>query len=374
MLNKSRALRAASVVLSWTMLDGCGREASPAPPVTEIQVSAAEYAAAPRLVLTPQATLCDAAAGHCDFGDAAAAEADVAGGIMAWDYAKPLRRYDREGHLIGDLGRKGNGPGEYDVAVAAGVSEGGVAVVDIATLRIARFDSAGSFIRFDPLRNLPQSTRALGFLGGDLVIYSVQPLGDGSGSDFRAVRVKAGTSDTLAHQSLPGYASTLNQFQIAGLFAARPIWKGRADGSIVFSPGSSYEIREFHDGHPVRHATIDHAPREVAEAEVSRERERRLASAPAAARDAVTDAIRRVAEVHPSITDLVALPDGGVLAREAENVSADSVRWTRFAPSWNVSGYVVTASTTRVLLVEDGRMLLQLKESGGTALRWYGIP
>ncbi|HWA15947.1 MAG TPA: hypothetical protein VG817_05930 [Gemmatimonadales bacterium] len=374
MPNKSPSRRAAGLLVLAILLDGCARAPAPAP-VTEIRVSAAAYAAAPRRSLSVVATLCDGVTGDCEFGDAVAAEPDVADGVLVWDYGRPLRRYDRTGHRLPDLGRKGKGPGEYEIAVAAGRSGDSIAVVDIASLRIARFDSGGGFIRFDPLRNIPQTTRAMKFVQGDLVVHSIQPRGDGAGSTFRSVRMRADGSDTLARHELPGYLSKAGQFQeVPGLFSARPVWAVRPDGTVLVSPGSSYEIWEYRNGTALRQVTVEQAPRPVEQSEIDRERERRLARAIPAMRAALEDAMRRAATTHPSVTELVALKDGGILVREAEDVAGDSVRWTRFDSDWHPSGHVVTAASTRVLLVQGERMLMQEQDSAGTALRWWMVP
>lgn len=346
-------------------------------PVAEVVVSAAQYDAAPHLELQPVATLCTPSTGDCEFGDAVSARQDVAGGTLLWEFAKAIRRYDSSGTRLGDLGRKGKGPGEYDIAVAAGRSEGGIAVVDVASLRIARFDSAGAFVRFDPLRNLPQTTRAVEFVDGDLVVFSVQPRSDASGSTFRAVRMKNGApSDTIALHDLPGYGSSAGQFQeLPALFSAMPTWDGVDGGAIYFTPGESYEIWEYRGGHPVRRVKVEHAPRKVESEELERETARRRARPmPPPMRAAVDDAIRRAATIHPAVTQLVGLSDGGLLVREAENVAGDSVRWTRFDRDWKISGYITAADASRILMVRGDRMLMQEQDSAGTVLRWWTVP
>jgi hypothetical protein len=375
MPNNSSMLR--RVLLAGLLLQGCAAEPMPAPPVAEITVSAAAFDAAPRLTLTPIATLCDAVGGDCELSAEVAAEPDVAGGVLLWEFAKAIRRYDNSGHRQADLGRKGKGPGEYEIAVAAGIAEGGIAVADIATLRIARFDSAGTFLRFDPLRNLPQTTRAVAFVGGALVVFSIQPLSDGSGSAFRAMRLTGGkAADTLALHQLPGHASSAGELrEMPALFSAQPSWKALADGAILFTPGSTYDIWEYRGGVPTRHLRVEHAARAVEQSELDRETAtRRARSMPPQMRAAVDDAIRRAATVHPSITQLVGLPDGGLLVREAEDITGDSVRWTRFDRDWNAAGYFIAGTTTRILLVQRDRMLMQEQHDVQTAVRWFGLP
>jgi hypothetical protein len=363
------------VILAGGLLPGCAADPLPVTPVVEIEVPAVAYDAAPRLTLTPAATLCDGVTGDCDLMAEVAAEPDVAGGLLVWEFAKALRRYDSSGKRRADLGRKGKGPGEYEIAVAAGLSDGGVAVADIATLRIARFDSAGAFVRFDPLRNLPQTTRALAFVGGALVVFSVKPLSNGSGSAFRAVRLADGKAqDTLALQLLPGYASQAGRFQeMPALFSAQPSWKATPDGAVLFTAGAEYDIWEYRDGAATRHLRVEHAPREVEQSELDRETMTRQArSMPPQMRAAVDDAIRRAAAVHPSVTQLIGVPDGGLLVREAEDITGDSVRWTRFDRDWQPTGYFILPAANRILLVQPERMLVQADEQ--TALRWFAVP
>lgn len=364
-----------AAVAACLLLIGCGDAAPPAPPVTEIAVSADEYAAAPRLTLTPEVTLCDVSAGTCDLGSGIAGIRDVHGGTVLWEFGKPLQRYDSTGRHWATLGRKGEGPGEYEFAVSASVSPTGIRVVDVSNLRIARFDTAGAFIDFSSIRNVPQTARAMTLVDGALVVFSLQPLSDGTGSAFRALRfTDDGSRDTLAMHRLPGVGSSEGpMFQMPGLFEAVPAWSMSGEDQVLFTPSDVFEVWEYQEGHAIRHVAVDHAPRNVEAAELERSSAARLARA-GPARAAVEDAIRRAAKVQPSITQLFATGDGGMVIREAPDVAGDSVRWNRFSPEWKLTGYFLLPESTKLILVEPARVLLAEELEQGVRIRWMSFP
>jgi hypothetical protein len=292
-----------------------------------------------------------------------------------WEFLKLIRRYDSTGRYWANLGRKGNGPGEYGGVVAVGTFPGGIKVVDVSNLRIGTFDTAGRFLGFSSIRNVPQTTRQLILVDGALVVFTVQPLNDGSGSAFRALRFHDdGKSDTLALHPMPGYGSTEGPFfRMPGLFEALPVWSVSPTRSVFFSDGKRYEVWEYRAGAPVRRLVVDRAPRKVEPAELERASAARLARA-GPARAAVEDAIRRAASEQPSITQLFATGDGGMIVREAPDVAGQEVRWTRFDAEWKPVGYFMTRESARILLVQEGQILLQEELEAGVRLRWHALP
>ena len=69
------------------------------------------------------------------------------GGVLyASDFRmRDVKRYDRQGRLLGTLGRQGQGPGEFIAPVYVTTSRKGdrIAVADIAQYRVAVFDASG---------------------------------------------------------------------------------------------------------------------------------------------------------------------------------------------------------------------------------------
>lgn len=362
------------IAVALLLLAAC-KDAPPPRPITEITVSGAEYDGAQLLTLVPDRTICDAEAAACDLGSNSNAVPDVNGGLLVWEPGKPIRRYDVNGRYWADIGRKGKGPGEYEFAVAARLIPDGIHVVDVSNLRVARFDTAGTFLDFTSIRNVPQTTRELSLAEGHLMAITIQPQGDGSGSVFRALRVKGGTfSDTLAMLTMSGESASSDgpMFQMPGLFQPFPVWGLIGGNRFYVTAGAVYEVWEYQDGQAVRHLAVDHKPRAVEASELERSSSRRLARA-GPMKAAVEDAIRRAAKVHPSITQLFASSDGGMLIREAQTLSGDSVRWSRFSPDWKIAGHFMLAESTRVLLFEPGRVLLSEELPAGIRLRWFTL-
>ena len=83
------------------------------------------------------------------FGYVADVEPAPDGGVYVADSQGPsLRRYDADGVHVADIGRPGEGPGEFQtIAALAGSPDGGVVVWDPATQRLSIFDPAGEPVR-----------------------------------------------------------------------------------------------------------------------------------------------------------------------------------------------------------------------------------
>lgn len=81
--------------------------------------------------------------------------ARVAGGFLAATRARPgeLLRFDQDGAFRGVVGRRGDGPGEYqDIARIAMGPADTVIVVDIGAFRLTTLSPELAFVRTAPLR------------------------------------------------------------------------------------------------------------------------------------------------------------------------------------------------------------------------------
>ena len=98
-------------------------EAQPIPARRIVQETAAMYKRVPQFTMTATATWCaDPTSAGCDFRNPASVRATPPGGLLASDFMGPLRLFDSTGAFIRELGRKGQGPGEYGFVVDAHVA------------------------------------------------------------------------------------------------------------------------------------------------------------------------------------------------------------------------------------------------------------
>ena len=351
------------------------RAEAPAAALPEQRVSAAEYDAAPRAPLTPLTALCAPETTPCELGPQSSAAEGLHGETLVWEYSGVIRRYDATGTQRANLGGTGEGEGEYKLAVAAGPMPGGLGVFDVARLKLITYDSSGRFSHASQVP-VPQATRQVVVANGRLVMFTVQSQATGGGSVFRALAASgAGAPDTLAWLALPDYVSRSGRMQeLPGLFEAQPVWNAGPIGEVLFSDGASYTVTGFHEGKPMRRLVVEREPRTVDSAETAREADAMRGRVAPALKDAVENAIARVASHQPSITQVVGLGDGGLLVREAPERSGAVVRWTVFSPEWKPTSYVETSPDARLMTIDGRRVLLLERAADGVSLRWYALP
>ena len=120
------------------------------------------------------------------------------GSLYVVDSQVPIiRRYDRDGQHIGDVGRRGEGPGEYrGVNGLAASPDGRLTVWDVVGARLSVLDATGSLVESHTIRDGRRSRRGRQFVHGaqDGIFIRVAPEGAllGSPEFFEAgwVRVR----------------------------------------------------------------------------------------------------------------------------------------------------------------------------------------
>jgi len=82
------------------------------------------------------------------FGGISSVAVGNEGNMFVLDYQVPaIRRYDSEGRYLGDVGRPGQGPGEYRAVLGMRVLHNGhLAAWDVGNTRITVYDTAGQYI------------------------------------------------------------------------------------------------------------------------------------------------------------------------------------------------------------------------------------
>ena len=86
---------------------------------------------------------------HYMFGETVIFNTDEKGNFYVTDWdSKRILKYDSKGKYLCTIGRKGQGPGEFqNISIARFDKEGHIYVTDIANRRISFFDTDGQFLR-----------------------------------------------------------------------------------------------------------------------------------------------------------------------------------------------------------------------------------
>lgn len=245
---------------------------------------------------------------------------DGAGRIQVLN--RPTHRvvtFDPAGEVVREVGSKGGGPGEFDMAASMSVTqEGDIAVFDYHKMALVRWDSAGELLPQIPFPHPPA-------IGGGRH-QKVTPDGyivstGGSIGDERVNRLIAvAGQDTALLAAAVQPDQGMIMFERCGggvtfppLFTPSVIWDHR-DGTTAVAPGDEYRIDVWRDGRVVRSIRRDvpvtAATRELAIAEAGDgftiDFGRGRCTVPA---DEYADA-RGWAETVPAIANLALAADG----------------------------------------------------------------
>ena len=348
------------------------------------------YQAMPRLALTAGVTICaDGEAEGCQFVTITTGAVGPDGRV-ALVGMKEVSQFDAAGNFVRTIGGLGGGPGEYRQVMALTYDDvGALALYDLASRRLLRFDSTGAPLGGSRVE-LPPGTQAAGFMNGGLV-FAVLPgaaeIGDMvetlflAPDDSGAATVVVGRAP--AHAIATGDGSLV---PIATPFAPAPTW-GIGDGGLYFAQEG--ELRIVRAGEDGARAVVDMGvvgpPITSAERDSAREvmlRPGRGGQMPAAMeaelRRSVEGALARAdgLKTHPSVRQLVSVGgDGGRLwAREAVATAPDSVRWNAFSADGTPEGYILLRARSTIL-TGDGDRILVLERDDQDVPRcvWYTV-
>ena len=312
--------------------------AQPVPARRIVRETAAMYARAPQFTLVATNTWCaDAAAPACDFSNPASVRATPSGGLLASDFMGPLRLFDSTGTFMRELGRKGQGPGEYGFVVDAHVaSDGFVTWFDNTQMRFAsvRMDGQPGPTR----RILPPPTMAnLFVVDTQLVILDVPAhtaVGTLVDASYRTVPT-SGAPRAIARVRTPAvFAPQSNMSVPPSPFAPRVQSDVGAAFDVAHSTGDQYAVDVFPAVGAPWSLLVDYPSREVTTAErdsavaagLTRYRVKRLADLPPPLRVS----FEQIPAVQSPITRIKVLRDGSVWIRPVPPVGARDSRWDGF--------------------------------------------
>ena len=270
--------------------------------------------------------------------------------VVADGSSAEVRVYDGSGRHLRSMGRRGEGPGEFDDPFQLWVAAGDTIWVgdSSAPWRYNLFAAQGDFVRQVNLTPVfPNFSVQGGVLDNG---YSV------NSRSRRARRENFGSPDTLfvqVHDPAGQLAGTLARLPDRTSGAVRevpdffifPLFQSfaladAAGSTIVLGHGAETEVRVLDDKFNLRTIVRWHEPgREVTGADVSAWREdyiaRRNQSASAEWSrfdDARTSDDRPVADLFPAISDLIASRDGRIWVRQYDRPREDRA-WLGFSPA-----------------------------------------
>ena len=201
------------------------------------------------------------------------------GGVYVWDgQSHEVRRYDADGRLVRQVGRRGAGPGEYELVIGMVTTEAGLAAWDPIHQRLSLFDAADAFVRS---WNPPHPDPGMGSLhpdeeGGFWLRHTlVDPQTAGSGG-VGYVRLRADgtpTADTVPAPPFPHAEFRLvargPRLQVADRvpFTPSSLPALSPRGELATGSGERYAILLARPGAPPRRIERDVAAASVAEEE-----------------------------------------------------------------------------------------------------------
>lgn len=289
---------------------------------------------------------------------------DGAGQVYAADYqATRLWVMDAEGRPLPAVGRKGEGPGEFDAPTGLGVDPMGRLVVrDIHRVtRFVRDERAGTLAQFDssfvgPTYAHWTSRRATRFTHDSDLFYPAERGMVGPAGPERITFVYRYTSGGVQVDSslrVPAYdnvppgtafvrLSASGGRMLAGLnhvpFAPLPVWDVTLEGTMISGDGRSYALQETDRegvvirtfGRPEQPAAIDRRERE----DSLRALRARIDSVPVPIEQVqgMPDAVRQLQlpDVYPAYMAVYAAPDGTIWVRRWPAGGHDVTIFDRF--------------------------------------------
>lgn len=300
-----------------------------------------------------------------------------------------LRVFDAEGEFVRTIGRRGEGPGEFDGLSSMGIIGDTLWVLDTGTYRFSFFTLDGELIRTLPVPielgergTIVSPPRARGLLS-DGSIWGQPPafsrlIADGSITELPILRIDS-TMRPLDTLGIRPYRNTVwaVQNQGFGSYRSQPF----SDTDLVLLSERAPEVVRVErpaasgpepDGFRVTRLTFDgdtlvsrsyvYSPKPIDDALVERLVESvgesfenippQISGAPTPARamEIAREALYRP-DYHPPVTDAVLGRDGTIWLRR-EDVGRDSVDWNILAPDGEPIGVLTAAKRLNVLAVD----------------------
>lgn len=196
--------------------------------------------------------------------------------VTDWD-KREILKYDPSGKYIRTIGRKGQGPGEFqNLSVARFDREGTLYVTDLSSQRISFFDKDGTYLRQTPLPDVFEDLY-IGTTGGYISSRTIPAESDG-GMAFKIIdgffndKFELATEFNVrlsAYKPPSGRDATSRAKFTAGIlsdiaFRPSPMHLVAADGTIYFGYPENYAVDVYSpEGRKVKTITRAYEPIKV---------------------------------------------------------------------------------------------------------------
>lgn len=253
--------------------------------------------------------------------------------------ARSVSIFNAQAELIRTLGREGEGPGEFLDPIGVVVKGNAILVWDWDQARVTKFDLATDEVGVYRVEGFANPTDHFGDLPGGFVVGSIGFPGGlpESGSWTNELGVLRWDSlqsslDTLVSFRYRSSEWVDHETRMSGskTFSAKGTFVA-GDGRVYWSEGDSAIVHFWDDG-VIGSISWTWPTRSVMPGDVDLYRERWLARVPENAHAAITEMIAKlpVAEVFPTVSELVADVDGGVWVGIYPAPADSAQTWLRF--------------------------------------------
>ena len=287
--------------------------------------------------------------------------------------------FDTAGARIRDVGRQGQGPGEFSGLVKIGIGAGDtIRAIDYGEWRLSTFTALGELIStnpFPPPAELGQIPELALDADGRLFNLSYQGFAE---SLMEAIEGRSGVrargqvaltrwsvdeSDWTVLAQVPGIEVFFQNGLVDAPFARRPLWGPDGRGGVWYADSGEYTLTRFAASGDVSCVVeVEYAPPAVS-AEDSRDyyEARDVAGADEARLSRIRDARRSmpVPETRPALRRLVVAENGAIWVQPNESVMepGGQVTWHVFSPDGSPMATALLPSGFRLDRATDDTLL-----------------
>ena len=288
---------------------------------------------------------------------------------------------DSAGRFIRNVGRTGNGPGEYRWVIAASFNdEGRLRIYDTGTSRLTTFELDGGVAHTKPVPRPPQTMSGAVMRNGQLFV-SIMPAAAGKDSvDLQVMRFDEKRDEFVPIAKKSALSWTIpgsDAMRIPNFFEAPDVWDVDQDGRVTWNRGSGYDMLRFNEqGSPTSHLHVNVERDAVTKLDIERERGRRTGKGPLPPgfAEQLDEAARNASEFFPAIDHILAAEGNVLWVRRFAPAWADSASWDIWQ---NDRPYATVRLPGHArMLAADGSaraLVMTLDELDVPQLAWYRV-
>lgn len=338
------------------------------------QNQATEITTVARALSEPVATLCDDhladATKHCMLGNVRIVRLMNDSSVVVVDDATSVVRIDTHGNRT-NIGRKGSGPGEYQLVADVWVEDSTISALDIRQFRAVSFSSAGEALATVSLPMEP-STTDLKLAANKALLLEVQ------GSDSIGAEVPAKASlFSLNTQSSDGeiaftayavHGKDTDLRPISKPFSPQLLWDMGPDKQVAVTYGSHNTLKVF-QGNGSTSITLPFVATPVSDAERDSAAQKLMnpggrPSQSAAYQEQARQMVAGIASTYP-LTDMLRFDSGGRLWVRKGGPAGSAREYLRLDNAGNTPADAITFSADLLHFDARGDLLVTYSVDAG---------